>query len=166
MEITVLPNPPAIATISSGDNVFCDVASINTTISVSSNTTGLNNFQWYKGGALVGTGTSLNVTPSMGPGNYRFQATNISNGCVSVSNSVPIFIDSCGGDDCTIIETVTNTSSLTDCGEITLSGTYTGSPNGEVWDVIGASTNNYSMNGNILTGKPGNYTIAYNVSYN
>ncbi len=166
--VTVLPNPPAIATISSGDNVFCDVASINTTITISSNTTGQNNFQWFDANGAIPnqTSTSLNVTPSMGPGIYTFQATN-SNGCVSISNPIQIFVNPCGGTgSCTITETVTNTSSLTACGEITFSGTHTGSSNGEFYTVLGPSSNNYSINGNILTGKPGSYTIAYNVKYN
>jgi hypothetical protein len=164
--VTVLPNPPAIATLTSAANAFCSVAEINATITVSSNISGVT-FVWYKNNVALSppqTGTSLNVTPAMGPGAYTFQATN-PNGCVSVSNPVYISVVSCSPIDCTIAETLQNNSTLTGCGQITFSGTASGSPLSQVWQVLGPSPSDYSVSGNVLTGKPGNYKIVYKVFY-
>ena len=164
--VTVLPNPPAIATLTSQANAFCTVADINASITVSSNTSGVT-FVWYKNGVALSpaqTGTTLNVTPAMGPGAYTFQATN-PNGCIKVSNSVTITVIPCVPVNCTIGENVTNTSELTGCGEITFLGTATGSPIVDVWEVLGPAPTDYTIVGNVLTGKPGNYKIIHKALY-
>lgn len=164
--VTVLPNPPAIATLTSAANAFCNASEINATITVSSNTTGVS-FVWYKNGVALSpaqTLTTLNVTPSMGFGSYTFRATN-PNGCVRESN--PIVISQICPDinPCTIAATITNTSYLSACGQITFQGTATGTPLNQEWLVIGSGSGNYSVSGGVLTGEPGNYKIIYKVTY-
>ncbi|GEC79907.1 hypothetical protein FAQ01_27770 [Flavobacterium aquatile] len=163
--VTVLPNPPGIATLTSSANAFCIEDDIDATIAVSSNTTGVS-FVWLKdGNPLVPaqTGISLNVTPDMGFGTYTFQVTNTNN-CITISN--PIYISQiCSGPSCTIPESVSNDSYLSSCGTITFSGTYTGTPLNEVWEVLGPAPSDYTLTSTGLTGKPGNYKIIYKVYY-
>ena len=164
--VTVLPNPPAIATLTSPANAFCSVSDINATITVSSNTSGVT-FVWYKNGVALSpaqTGTTLNVTPAMGPGAYTFRATN-ANGCVRVSNAIDIVIISCSPASCTTNEIVQNTSYLSACGQITFQGSASGSPLSQQWLVLGSGAGNYTISGNVLTGKPGNYKIVNQVTY-
>jgi len=164
--VTVLPNPPAIATLTSQYNAFCTTAEINATITVSSNTTGVT-FQWYKNGVALSpaqTGTSLNVTPAMGFGYYTFRVTN-PNGCINESNPVRISQLCVDIPECTISETISNTSYLSTCGQITFQGTATGTPLSEEWIVLGSGSGNYTINGTVLTGEPGNYKIVYKVYY-
>ncbi|HTO37664.1 MAG TPA: PKD domain-containing protein, partial [Brumimicrobium sp.] len=164
--VTVLPNPPAIATLTSSANLFCDSADVYATITVSSSTSGVT-FQWFKDNVLIPgeTSTSINITPTMmGAGSYTFQATN-TNGCIAVSNPVGLFVKSCDSVNCTMPYVVQNNAELTACGEITFSGTATGPIISEEWLVLGPSLNDYVINGNVLTGKPGNYKIIYDVKY-
>ncbi|TAF08788.1 MAG: T9SS C-terminal target domain-containing protein [Flavobacteriia bacterium] len=164
--VTVLPNPPAIATLTSQYNAFCTTAEINATITVSSNTTGVT-FQWYKNGVALSpaqTGTSLNVTPAMGFGYYTFRVTN-SNGCIRESNGINISQVCPDIEPCTITDTISNTSYLSACGQITFQGTATGTPLSEEWIVLGSGSGNYTINGTVLTGEPGNYKIVYKVYY-
>ncbi len=165
--VTVLPNPPGIATLASSANAFCLASQINASIIVSSNTAGVT-FVWMKNGTPIvpaQTGTSLNVTPAMGFGTYTFQVTN-TNGCKTISNPVYISQICTTPGECTIAESVSNTSSLTACGQITFSGTHTGAAISETWQVLGPSPSDYSVSGGVLTGKPGNYKIVHKVLYN
>ena len=174
--ITVTPNPPAIITLTSGSNSHCNIGDINTTLTVSSNTTNLSNYQWLKNNAPIplATGNSLNVLPggNTGPGSYTFTATNTTTGCVTESNAIDIFVTPCGGGNgtggCGTTETITNTSSLTSCGQISFSGNFSGSINTEDWYVGagGPSPSDYTITPGVgLTGVPGKYRIVYVVTY-
>ncbi|WP_084626025.1 T9SS type A sorting domain-containing protein [Flavobacterium soli] len=162
---TVLPNPPAIATLTSGGNTFCNASEVNSVLTVSSNTTGVL-IQWYRNGVLLPgeTGTSLTVTSALNFGNYTFRATN-PNGCIAVSNVMTIY-QQCGtAPGCTTNGVVQNNASLTACGTITLSATATPAPISSEWKVLGTGSENYSISGNILTGAPGLYTLIFEAVY-
>ncbi|WP_313806294.1 T9SS type A sorting domain-containing protein [Flavobacterium sp.] len=164
--VTVLPNPPAIATLTSSANAFCNAAEINASITVSSNTTGVS-FEWYKNGVALypaQIGAILYVTPSMGFGTYTFRATN-PNGCVRESNPIVIAQICPSTEECAIAATISNTSYLSACGQITFQGTASGSPLNQEWLVVGPGAANYSINGMVLTGEPGNYKIIHKVTY-
>ena len=165
---TVLPNPPAVATLTSSTNVFCDPNDVNAVISVSSNTTDVD-LQWYRDGVAIpgATQNQLTVNGTLNFGTYTFRATSL-NGCIRKSNIVSI-IQICGDPvipNCTITGTLTNTSYLSACGQITLEGSAIPTPITTEWDVLGTGTNNFSIsNTNILTGAPGLYNIVYTAKY-
>lgn len=164
---TVVPNPPAIVTLTSGGNVYCTATEVNSVLTVSSNTIGVL-LQWYKNGAIIPgqTSTSLNVNSTLNFGTYTFRAVN-PNGCVAVSNPI-VISQQCGGGsapDCTITGVLQNNAKLTSCGTITLTGTATPAPISSEWKVIGTGSGNYTVNGNTLTGVPGMYTIIYEAAY-
>lgn len=161
--LTILPNPPAVLTLTSPANAFCTVSEINATVTISSNISGLS-FTWYKNGVPLSgyTGTSLNITPSLGFGSYTFRVTN-SNGCIAQSNPIRIVQVPCDPINCFTNETIINSSYLSACGQITLQGSYTGTPISTEFNILGPSPTDYSISGNTLTGKPGNYKIIYKV---
>ena len=162
--VTVLPNPPGIATLTGTANAFCTQEEINTYIGVSSNAVDAT-FQWFMNGTLLAgeTGTSLHVIYPMEFGAYTFEVTN-PNGCKTISN--PIYISElCLTPGCTLNGSVTNTSYLSACGEITFSGSYTGAALEENWLVLGPDPSTYTVTNNILTGPPGNYKIVHQVQY-
>lgn len=164
---TVLPNPPAVATLTSGGNVYCDPDDVDVIISVSSNTVGVT-LQWYKDNvAIAGANQNqLIVDSTLNFGNYSFRVVN-ANGCVNKSNNVSI-VQVCGVSeptDCTMTGTITNTSYLSDCGEITFEGTAIPTPIEEIWKVLGASETDYTITNNILTGVPGLYHIIHKATY-
>ncbi|WP_026979230.1 PKD domain-containing protein [Flavobacterium tegetincola] len=161
---TVLPNPPAVASISTLGNAFCEISDVNTVITVSSNTAG--SFQWFKNGSLIPTetGTSLTVGPALNFGAYTFKVTS-SNGCIRESNVVNIY-KKCGSlPGCTINATVQNNSYLSACGTITFAATTSPAPISSSWSVLGTRAGNFSVSGNTLTGVPGVYTILYETVY-
>ncbi|MGJ8661863.1 MAG: hypothetical protein ACSHXL_07480, partial [Bacteroidota bacterium] len=164
--VTVLPNPPAVATLTSAANSFCTLPEVFATITASTNSTGVT-FQWYQNGTNLitgATGSSINVTPSnQGPGAYTVHTTN-PNSCVSISNPVSLFLIPCDT-VCTVSQTVTNTSYLSACGQITFVGSVSGTPISQGWQVLGVSPSDYTVVGNILTGIPGNYKIIHWADY-
>ena len=93
---TILPNPPAIVSIESGGNTYCDYHDINTILQVSTNTAGVQ-IQWYHDNAIMTgqNGTSLAIAASPNAfGAYYFIATN-PNGCINRSNSI-VILEKCG----------------------------------------------------------------------
>lgn len=169
--IDVLPNPPAIASLSSsGGNAFCGVQNINATLQVASNNTDLTAIQWlYNGSAISGaTGNTLVINGSTpyGFGQYQFIAYRESTQCYALSNTINIVEICANTGPCSINETVTNTSYLSNCNTITFQGSYSGNPVSDTWHVFGPGTNNYTITGNQLTGNPGMYHIIHKVGYN
>jgi hypothetical protein len=162
---TVLPNPPAVASLNSVANAFCNAADVNAQIIVSSNTVGVT-FQWFKNGVLIPgqTGNSLNIGSALNFGSYTFNATS-QNGCIRESNNINIF-KSCGvPPTCTIAASVQNTSSLTSCNTIAFSAITLPAPISSSWSVLGTGAGNFSVSGTTLTGKPGVYTVIHNAVY-
>lgn len=162
---TVLPNPPAVASLNSAANAFCLSGDVNAQIIVSSNTVGVT-FQWFKNGVLIPgqTGTSLSVGSALNFGSYTFKVTS-QNGCIRESNNINIY-QFCGEPpSCTITASVQNTSSLTSCNTIAFSAITSPAPISSSWVVLGTGTGNFSVTGNTLTGKPGVYTIIHKAVY-
>lgn len=162
-QLTILPNPAAVLTLTSPANAFCSVSDINATVTISSNISGLS-YSWYKNGVLLSgySGTSLTITPSLGFGTYTFRVTN-TNGCIAESNAIYIVQIPCTPPTCVTNETIVNSSYLSACGQITLQGSSTGTPLLTEFAILGPNPSDYSISGNILTGKPGNYKIVYKV---
>lgn len=162
---TVLPNPPAVASLNSAANAFCLALDVNAQIIVSSNTVGVS-IQWFKNGVLIPgqTGTSLSVGSSLNFGSYTFRVTS-QNGCIRESNNITIY-QSCGEPaNCTIAASVQNTSSLTSCNTIVFSAITSPAPISSTWSYLGTGSGNFSVSGNTLTGKPGVYTIIHKAVY-
>jgi hypothetical protein len=181
--ITVLPAPSAAISISSGGNAYCPPENINTVVTATTSPTGAT-IKWFKIGnsAVLSTANTLNITNSLGYGGYYFVATN-SSGCSTRSNSIYI-ISFCASGECIISPnpTVTNTSSLgciapttssnCNCGMINLSGTATGTPISQFWDIYGPNASNsfFNFTGNSLGNAsnpllPGEYNIFKKAKY-
>jgi hypothetical protein len=162
--VTILPNPPAVASLNSAGNSFCEISQVNAELAVASEINGVS-IQWFLNGNPIpgATNATLLVTPSLGYGAYTFQATS-ANGCIKESNPIHI-IQSCENPPCLIFpeKIVTNTSYLSGCGTIDLVGTATPTYISQQWEVYGPP--GFSISGNTLTGDPGKYHIYNTVKY-
>lgn len=138
VNVTILPGPPATASLSTSFNTFCTATEISATLTVSSATTGGITIKWRKNNSfLLGEDQpTLNVTPAMGFGGYSFIATN-SAGCQTISNVIMIN-QFCGAEPCSYTGShdITNTSTQA-CNVLNLVGTASGTPQSESWTIFG-----------------------------
>ncbi|WP_276132478.1 PKD domain-containing protein [Polluticoccus soli] len=167
--ITIKPAPVANITPVGPINV-CPPATHTTTLTATIQsgfggpTTGIN---WYEASAPT---ISLNTTTSYAPpgnGTYYAVVTN-PNGCTAQTNQV-VFGSACPGSPCTISPnpTVSASCSLSDCGEVTVTGSHTGSPvSGPVWTYPPQVTSVSGTNPKVFTfDKAGYYDFSYKVTY-
>ncbi|WP_162126642.1 T9SS type A sorting domain-containing protein [Flavobacterium phycosphaerae] len=162
--VTVLPGPPAAASLSTEANAFCLQSAIAATLTVASSIDPSNTYQWYNGSTLLTgqTGTTLTITPAMGFGNYYFTVTN-SLQCKTNSNAI-IIRQHCDEEAC-IYEgshEITNSSAY-DCGQnggfINLVGTASGNSDHIDWTIVGPP--NVNLTGytgtTFIPSKPGEF---------
>jgi len=143
---------PAAPTSITGPTAICSGGSITL------NSTGTNSLsQWYSGscgGALVGTGTSITVSPVV-PTTYYLANQGA---CNSLSNCISYSVGISSNPTAPITGTVTHPTCLAPTGSVQLSGLPAGS-----WTITaspGGATQTGSTTSTTFTGlNPGNYTF-------
>lgn len=169
--VSVLPNPPATASYE-GENMYCTAADIETLLTVSTNLTNVL-YQWFKDGIPISGANSstLQLNSQSGFGAYYCVVTvdlGNSTGCSNISNTVNIIQKSCEDPDLidcvlTVNPVVSNTSSLTSCGTISLVGSSNGI--NESWSFSGPSEAVLDPITNTISGPPGMYVITLSATY-
>ncbi|AUC79974.1 hypothetical protein CW736_11630 [Nonlabens sp. MB-3u-79] len=163
----ILPSPN-VDVIASGDTSFCSVADIDVTLSAIYQNTNLGpvNYQWLRNGNIIPgqTGTTLVVNPTVNPflgvGNYSCAISfpnNNPNGCVSITEDIPITIRDCSADPICTNEQIAITSvNWADCKEIQVAvDNFGGSPSsveytvrGSNWDIVSSNSTSATLESN------------------
>ncbi|AWG24226.1 PKD domain-containing protein [Flavobacterium kingsejongi] len=167
-QITVMPSPVALIT-PGNDFAFCTQGEINDllTATIQTGYGSVSGIEWYYNNTLIpGTSGVYSYAPT-NFGKYYAIVRNTNN-CQTKTNEVNI-IQSCGtSPGCTISPAPqVNVSLINNCGTITASGSFNGSPIGVSWSqspnmTAGPQTNTSAQ---FTVTKAGNYSVFYFVTY-
>lgn len=169
-DITVMPSPVANVT-PPGPFKLCDTINglpISLIATMQSGFGATSGIDWYRSGNVVSTGGASNTGYSANIlGEYYAIVTN-TNGCSAMTNKVNI-VYFCGNAGCVLspMPTVTATGGLTDCGTVTLSGTYSagGFNAGWIYPWQATPVTLGPNNAEFTFKDAGNYQFIYSVSY-
>lgn len=163
-------NPSPVASISpAGNYSICPSMSPQTlTVNIQGGIGALSTIAWYRNGVLQVSGApALNQTYTATSYGSYYAIVTANNGCTTTTNTTQ-YNGNCGGPPpCTTGQTVTITSSVNNCGTITVNGTFTGTPTSVQW-ITPATPASQSTTNNVGTftyDESGSYTIFYRVIY-
>lgn len=152
--------------------MYCTATEIETLLTVSTNLTNVL-YQWFKDGIPISgaTASTLQLDYQLGFGTYYCIVTvdlGNSTGCSNISNMVNIIQKNCDDPeqiDCvlTVNPALSNTSSVTSCGTISLVGSSNGI--NESWSFTGPSEAVLDPVTNTISGPPGMYVTTLFATY-